>query len=88
MSEDKPWSNSPIHGQLDKAGLSDGVAAGSRWSMHDYGTHWIKMKSEVTRLHELATELLQMVEEYHTCDWEEEPFTPDIDELRDRLANQ
>jgi len=41
--------------------------------------------AENDRLRGLARELLEMVEEYHACDWNEEPFTPDIDELRQRL---
>lgn len=38
------------------------------------------------RLFELAADCIDMIEEYHNCDWDEEPFSPDIDGLRKRLS--
>lgn len=36
----------------------------------------------------LCEDLIHMVEEYHTCDWEpEEPFTPDFDDINKRLQS-
>lgn len=42
--------------------------------------------AEIQRLRELAREMLDMIEEYHECNWDEEPFTPDIDELELRIS--
>ena len=40
---------------------------------------------ECDRLRLSAEELMEVVEAYHSMEWEEEPFTPDIEELRQRL---
>lgn len=47
------------------------------------------LAAEILSLRDLAREMLEMIEEYHACDWEpEEPFTPDIEELRARICAQ
>lgn len=35
----------------------------------------------------LCEDLIKMVEEYHSCDWDEEPFTPDFVDLDKRLQS-
>lgn len=45
------------------------------------------LRQEIRRLIKLGRNMLSMIEEYHQCEWEEEPFTPDIEDMEFQLES-
>lgn len=46
-----------------------------------------ELRREIQRLIRLGNQMLDMIQEYHACNWDEEPFTPDIDGLTEQLES-